>query len=72
MRRVRDGATDTRRCRHKMRLRENPSGFASPETVCVECGRSFDHEEEQDLRHRDQAAHPEPPEVNPGKGYLVG
>jgi hypothetical protein len=47
-----------------MRLRENPSGFASPETVCVECGRSFDHEEEQDLRHRDQAAQRDTPWVN--------
>jgi hypothetical protein len=67
-----DGATHAARCRHEMRQRENLLGFASPETVCVECGQSFDAEEEQELRHRDQAAHPEPPEVNPGKGYLVG
>ena len=65
-------ATDTRRCRHKLRLREKPSGFASPETTCVECGQSFDHEEEHELRHRDQAAQRDSPWVNAGKGYLVG
>jgi hypothetical protein len=56
-----------------MRLRENLLGFASPETVCVECGQSFDADEEQELRHRDQAARPsDTPPVSGGKNYLVG
>lgn len=37
-------------CQHPTRLRENHSGFASAETVCVDCGQSFDHEREQELR----------------------
>ena len=65
-------ATDAGRCQHKTRLRENLLGFASPETVCVECGQSFDVEEEQELRHRDRAAQRDTPRVYTGKGYLVG
>jgi hypothetical protein len=67
-----DGARDPWRCQHKMPLREKPSGFASPETICVECGQSFDADEEQELRHRDQAAQRDTPWVNPRKGYIVG
>ena len=68
-----DAATDTTHCRHESRLRENFLGFASAETICVECGQSFDADEEQDLRHRDQAAQPcDTPPLNAQKGYLVG
>ena len=67
-----DVATDTWRCQHTTRLRENLLGFASPETVCVECGQSFDPEEEQELRQRDRAAQRDTPWVNAGKGYIVG
>jgi hypothetical protein len=67
-----DVATDAWGCQHKTRLRENLLGFASPETVCVACGQSFDAEEEQELRQRDRAAQRDTPWVNAGKGYIVG
>lgn len=67
-----DAATDTWPCQHETRLRENLLGFASAETVCVECGQSFDVEEEQELRQRDRAAQRDTPWVNAGKGYIVG
>jgi hypothetical protein len=65
-------ATDTTQCQHETRMRENLLGFASPETVCVECGQSFDAEEEQELRHRDQSSQRVTTRVISGKGYLVG
>lgn len=37
-------------CPHPKRVREYNSGFASAETVCVDCGQSFDHDREQELR----------------------
>ena len=67
-----DVATHAARCRHEMRQRENLLGFASPETVCVACGQSFDAEEEQELRQRDRAAQRDTPWVDAGKGYIVG
>lgn len=50
-------------CQHPTRLREYNSGFASAVTVCADCGQSFDHDREQELRAgalaapRDDAAH---------------
>lgn len=51
-------------CQHPTRLREYNSGFASAETVCVDCGQSFDNDREQELRagagagsHRDASRH---------------
>ena len=67
-----DTATDPSECRHEMRLRENLLGFASPETVCVNCGQIFDTDEEQDLRHRDQTAQPVTTRLTFGEGYIVG
>ena len=67
-----DAATDTTQCRHETRMRENFLGFASPETVCVECGQSFDADEEQELRRRDQSSQRVTTRVTGGKGYLVG
>ena len=67
-----DITTDPSQCRHEVRLREKPSGFASPETRCVECGESFDPDEEEQLRRRHQIVQRQTPRVNPGKGYLVG
>jgi hypothetical protein len=71
-----DAATDTTHttdCRHETRLRENLLGFASAETICVECGQYFDADEEQELRHRDQSAQPcDTPQTNARNGYLVG
>lgn len=37
-------------CPHPTRVREYNSGFASAETICVDCGQSFDHHREQELR----------------------
>jgi len=37
-------------CAHMRRERQNQSGFASAETVCVDCGQSFDPEQEAALR----------------------
>ena len=67
-----DAAKDTTQCRHETRMRESLLGFASPETVCVECGQSFDADEEQELRHRDQSSQRVTTQVTRGKGYLVG
>lgn len=43
-------------CPHPTRVREYNSGFASAETVCVDCGQSFDHHREQELRASKDAA----------------
>ena len=68
-----DLAIDPSQCRHEVRLRESPSGFASPETRCVECGERFDPDEEQQLRHRDQAAQrSDIRQVSAREGYIVG
>jgi len=59
-------------CRHRTRSRDNNSGFASAETVCVDCGRSFDAEQERQLRVRDDAERRDSYQVGQGKGYTVG
>ena len=65
-------AADPAECQHRVRTRENNSGFASPETVCVSCGQVFDAEREQELRALEHARPADRHDNAVKRGYIVG
>jgi hypothetical protein len=59
-------------CHHLIRTRDNNCGFASAETICVNCGQGFDAERERELRERDHMLRHDAPRVGVGEGYSIG